>query len=1045
MGSLDERISEQFAAWEQRGRGWQVWPEPVLPEPPFQKFSGYQLAPTEVVDDGRKPGLLASLFDSFKASSKPPVIVEEQEEPEPRTSEHPLTTEFVAALPAKMTVSDETWRAFLDSLHVCTDPIAFELFGKENSINVQLVSSPHDAPALHRQLTAFVPDVPFIQTEKSLAEGWTREAGIGFIVDFGLANEFMLPLQVQQQIDSFVGLVAAMSELRHNETAMFQIIFQPVQHPWAESTWDSVTDRNGKMIFTNIVPLIPGTKEKLASPLFGVMIRAAAQAETFERAAVIVQNMARALHTFARPENNHLIPLTNDDYPFEAHEEDLLNRQSRRSGMLLNREELGSFVHLPGDEVRSPKLRRQSTRTKAAPSSVLSPTGILFGINEHGGRSAEVRMSAEQRVRHTHILGTTGQGKSTLLFNLLRDDIFNGEGVALLDPAGDLVDRVLGIIPAERVPDVVLFDATDEQFSVGFNILSAHSDFEKTLLASDLVSVFRRLSSSWGDQLNSVLNNAILAFLESSEGGTLADLRRFLLDAEYRNRFLEAVRDPDIVFYWRKAFPQLGGNKSIGPVLTRLDTFLNPKPIRYMVSQRANRLDFADILDTGKIFLAKLPQGQIGKENSFLLGSLLVSKFQQLAMSRQRMSQELRRNFWFYIDEFHNFITPSMAEILEGARKYRLGLILAHHDLQQLQRDPDVASALMSQPYTRISFRVGDADARILEKGFASFEARDLQNLEVGEAICRIERSDFDFNLSIPLPEEIDATQASETRRRIITASREKYATPRAEIEAALLQASIIAEPEKPKRKPEPIAQPKPPPPTPVEIPPASFPPVAEIPKETVSEKEDFLYIPAEPSKEVLPVPVSQPEEPPELRDLGRGGDLHRTMQKRLQTEAHSLGFHAEIEGRLKEGSNAAADLILRVDDFAIAVELPVEGSLSYEFGNVKKCLAAGFSRVAVVSLRPKLLVQLAEAVSAALGADAAAKVGYHTPEEFIAELRKLAQSHKPRPELPPNTEVIGNFEVEVEYPTLTPEERKQREEAAIRLIAETMRQTKRN
>ena len=185
----------------------------------------------------------------------------------------------------------------------------------------------------------------------------------------------------------------------------------------------------------------------------------------------------------------------------------------------------------------------------------------------------------------------------------------------------------------------------------------------------------------------SVLNNAILAFLESSDGGTLADLRRFLLDAAWRKQFLRTVQDPDIVYYWEKGFPQLGGNKSIGPVLTRLETFLAPKPIRYMVSQRENKIDFADITDAGKIFLAKLSQGQIGRENAWLLGSLLVSKLQQTAMARQRMRAEQRRPFWLYIDEFHHFITPSMAEILSGARKYRMGLTLAHQDLAcRLQR-----------------------------------------------------------------------------------------------------------------------------------------------------------------------------------------------------------------------------------------------------------------------------------------------------------------------------------------------------------------------
>jgi hypothetical protein len=1012
MGQLDERISKEFAVWEQRGRGWQVWPEPVLPEPPFQEFTGYQLAPAEIIDDGRKPGLLASLFDSFKASPKPPVIIEEQEEPEPALSEHALTAEFVAALPAKNTVREEAWRAFLDSLHVCANPVAFELFAKEDRILVQLASSSHDAPALQRQLSAFVPEVPFIQTEK-IAQAWTQTLGIGFIVDCGLANAFMLPLQVQQHVDPFVGLVAALSELRRDETAVFQILFQPVQHPWPTSIWNSVTDKSGKMIFSNIVPLIPGTKEKFASPLFGAVIRVAAQAESFERSAVIAQNMARALNVFARPDNNHLIPLTNDDYPFEAHEGDLLNRQSRRSGMLLNREELLGFVHLPSDDVRSPKLRRQSTRTKAAP--VLSPHGILFGFNEHAGRQTEVRLSAEQRVRHTHIIGATGTGKSTLLFNLIQQDIEKGEGVAVLDPHGDLVDRILGIIPRERVNDVVLLDPTDEEFSVGFNILSAHSDFEKNLLASDLVSVFRRLSTSWGDQLNSVLNNAILAFLESSEGGTLNDLRRFLLDAEFRNRFLETVRDPDIVFYWRKAFPQLGGNKSIGPVLTRLDTFLSPKPIRYLVSQKANRLDFADMLDSGKIFLAKLPQGQLGKENSFLLGSLLVSKFQQLAMSRQRMSQEMRRDFWLYIDEFHSFITPSMAEILSGARKYRVGLILAHQELHQLQRDAEVASAIANCA-TRIVFRVGDSDAHALEKGFSSFIAKDLQNLATGEAIARIERSDADFNLSIPLPAELDPAQALETRKRVITASREKYATPRDEIEAALFQASKVEPAAPPKRPIEKTVEP-----LKVELIPEPIiepPPQAEPSPPPVAE-----------ARKARPLPVVE----------GMGGPEHKATQKRIKEAAEALGFLAVIEKEIPHGSVDLA--LVRSGGISIACEITVTTTIHHEVGNVRKCLEAGFTQVAVIASKLQRLEQIKEAVVADLGDEKSACVGYFTPDIFIDWLKALPAVESLPVSSEPTVTMRRGRTVTRRAPTLTPQERRQKEAAHLKMISDVMRE----
>ena len=205
--------------------------------------------------------------------------------------------------------------------------------------------------------------------------------------------------------------------------------------------------------------------------------------------------------------------------------------------------------------------------------------------------------------------------------------------------------------------------------------------------------------------MNSVLQNAILAFLESDRRGTIADLRRFLIEPAFRNEFLKSVKDSEVVYYWQKSFPHLSGNKSIGSILTRLDTFLAQKPIRHMVSQPENKLDIAHIMDSGKIFLAKLPEGLLGRENSYLLGTLArFPKFQQIAMSRQAQQMTARRDFWLYIDEFANFITPSMGEILAGVRKYRVGLTLAHHELRQLQRDPEVASAVLSHPFTRESF-----------------------------------------------------------------------------------------------------------------------------------------------------------------------------------------------------------------------------------------------------------------------------------------------------------------------------------------------------
>lgn len=239
-----------------------------------------------------------------------------------------------------------------------------------------------------------------------------------------------------------------------------------------------------------------------------------------------------------------------------------------------------------------------------------------------------------------------------------------------------LKENMLSFIPKERIDDVVLIDPSDSKFPVGFNILTAHTEIEKELLASDLVALFRRFSTSWGDQMNSVFANAILAMLESTRGGTLMDLRHFLIEKEFRDQFLKSVTDPDVVFYWQKEFPLLRGT-SIASILTRLDSFLRPKLIRTMVSQKTS-LDFQTLMDGRKIILVNLSEGLMGAENSFLLGAFIVSKIQQCAMARQAQRTEARTPFFLYIDEFHHFITPSMSSILSGARKYGLGLVLGH-------------------------------------------------------------------------------------------------------------------------------------------------------------------------------------------------------------------------------------------------------------------------------------------------------------------------------------------------------------------------------
>jgi hypothetical protein len=1053
MPTAHEQLSEQFHRWELRGRGWQVFDEPVCLEPPFVPFQRFYPEVT-VVDDGQRPTFLSSLYrKAVAAPEAPPVVPEPEEEPDPTPLIREPLIELQVALPADCDVAKDSFEQFFHNIALCQEPVAFELLGVHKRVVAQFAASKQDAPAVLAQMQAHFPGAQYREQEGVLEKAWNAiEGDYGFAVEFGLEKEFMLPL-ASGKLDPFIGIVGALAKLQENELALFQVLWQPVQHPWAESIVRSVTHEDGKPFFVNSPELAGAAEQKTGKPLFAAVVRILARTAAEKRLFDIARDLAASLRYFSNPQGNALIPLLLEEYPLEKHVEDVLRRQTRRTGMLLNSDELVGFVHLPSSEVQSPVLLRDSGATKAAPDIVRKPPGIVIGDNEHLGEIVPVYLTTDQRVRHTHIVGTSGTGKSSLLFNMIQQDIENGEGVAVLDPHGDLVKQILGIIPDERLDDVVLVDTSDVEFPVSFNILQANTNEEKNLLASDLVAVFHRLSSSWGEQMDTVLQNAILAVLKSEEGGTLLDLQRFLAEKPFRKEFLDKVQDWGVGYFWRTVFPQLTGGKSIGSVLARLQDFFSRESIRNMVSQPQNKLDFADIMDSGKIFLARLPKG-LGNENSSLLGTLLISKFQQIAMARQSQEMSARKDFWIYIDEFSNFITPSMAEILSEARKYRVGLILAHHQLHQLQSSPEVANAVMAHPCTRIVFRVEDDDAKKLSDGFESFEARHLKTLDKFHAIVRVERNDFDFNLALRKPELPDQPEADNQRKKAIAASRTKYATPRAKVEAAWL-ANMRGD--KPKPPPDTSSSslppklpipPAPPSPTAVQLPKvaevrksAEVPKTAEPPPAVEIKPPITAKIPEVTGSEKEKAMVAVPDTL-ETKLPGRGKARHKSIQRRIKEEAEKHGFRAEIEKQLAKNSMEAADVVIRRGHIDIAVEIAVESTRDHEFQNVTKCLAAGFSRIAVVATGCKFLEYIAADVQGALGPEAAAKVGYYTPDEFIDELRKLAAASEqpPAPQPMATKDKRHGLEIERIFPRQTPGEQKTTQKGIHQVIQNVLK-----
>ncbi len=984
-----EALTLRFYEWECRARGYAVSPCPVVLEPPFEPFFHVLPLPPPGYDDGREPGLgdwLRSLILGGQRTSvvRPPDGAEEEPQAEAlqaSTAEaYDDVVELQVLCPDELDVTPDLAERLILGLGDLGGPVSFEIVGGGGATTLQVAVGAGDAESARQLIEAYVPDATVIAGEDRLASAW-RQCGesASVVIDFGLSREAVLPIRTFRSLalDPLLGILAPLQDLGVGELGILQVRFQRTVYPWAESMVRAVSDGEGRAFFADAPEMLPLAREKVSSPLLACTIRVAARGAREPRAWDIARAMGRAFGVLAEPTGNEILALANDGYPDEDHAEDVLARQSRRSGMILSVRELAGLVHLPGSAVRSPGLRAPARTTKLAPACA-HEGDVSLGVNTHRGRAATVSLPRELRFRHTYVVGATGTGKSTLLLSMIQQDIEAGRGVGLIDPHGDLVDDVLGLIPEARHGDVVLFDPADEECPVGFNVLQARTDRERDLLASDLVAVFRRLSTSWGDQMTAVLGNAVMAFLESEDGGTLLDLRRFLVDKGFREERLRRVRDPAVVAFFRTEFPLLYGRPQ-APILTRLDAFLRPKRIRAVVSQRQAKLDLGGIMDRGKIFLARLAQGAIGEENAYLMGSLLVSQLHQAALARERMAASERRDFLLYLDEFHHFVTPSLASMLSGARKFRVGLVLAHQELRQLG-DREVASAVLANAATRVCFRIGDDDARKLAEGFSSFTAADLLNLSVGEAICRIERADQDCNLRVVRQASADPETVDRRRAAIRELSRREFGTPRAEVEAEIAKAFADPVPgpataASPHIKEESRAEPR-----------------RAEPEGSAQGNEDRAPPPPRPR---VPQSRGAAMATPASAPGGRGGPQHKYLQGLIKRLAEDRGFRATLEAPVEGGGRI--DVLLAREGLSVACEISVASTPAQEVENLRKCRESGASRVVLVSPERRTLRAVEKLLPLAVGEGA--PLSYCTPDELLALLDGLASPIEEREE----------------------------------------------
>jgi CxxC-x17-CxxC domain-containing protein len=410
----------------------------------------------------------------------------------------------------------------------------------------------------------------------------------------------------------------------------------------------------------------------------------------------------------------------------------------------------------------------------------------IFGSTNYRHTDRSFGIKRDDRRRHMYVIGKTGMGKTTLLENLIISDIINGEGCCYIDPHGDTAEKILDFIPANRVNDLVYFCPSDAGFPIAFNILEAVEESHKHLIASGIVSVFKKqFAESWGPRLEYILRNAVMALLDYP-GSTLLGVMRILVEKEYREKVVEKIKDPVVRSFWVNEYTKWNDRvlqEVISPIQNKVGQFLSNFLIRNIVGQVKSTIDLRDIMDNKKILILNLSKGRIGEDTMQLLGSMIVTKIYMAAMSRVDIPEKERKDFYLYVDEFQNFATDSFADILSEARKYRLNLIVAHQYIEQLPEE--VQAAVFGNVGTLICFRVGAADAERLVLEFTPFfTEEDLVNLPAFAIYLKlmIDGVSSDPFSAATLPPLFEDYRTG-NQEKVIKVSRERYSNSRAEVE----------------------------------------------------------------------------------------------------------------------------------------------------------------------------------------------------------------------------------------------------------------------
>ena len=726
-------------------------------------------------------------------------------------------------------ISSTTTTGFRSKIHGQRH-ISFEIVSHEGLVHYYTVVPTVLVDVIRQAIIAAYPSARLEEVEEKniFSETGKIQGTVGG--ELTLRREYAYPIATYRESkrDASRAMLNALSSAAKDDGVAIQILIRPADESWTKnalSISESIKKDKGKnkSPLGGLAPSISGLSEALWKPLeaedkqkeaedkqltsleqstieqieektrypgYETLIRVVVSSSDNNRANGLLKNIIATFSLFDSPSSNGF------KFSQAKNSDDLVTAYlmrffpQRQRSTILNSVEMATIFHLPDqNNIPTSRVKRQMAKQVDGPTQEMDE-GFLIGYNEFRGVKKPIRLATNDRRRHTYFIGQTGVGKSGLLENLAYQDMLDGKGFAFIDPHGDSAERLMGMVPRERVEDVIYFNPGDMENPVGLNLFEYETEDQRDFLIQETIGMLYKLydpghTGIIGPRYEHWFRNAALTIMSDPAGTTFIDVPQVFNDQAFTDSKMQYIKDQTVLDFWNKEMAQTSeANKSevLGWFVSKFGAFLSNEMMRNIIGQTKSGFNIRDIMDNNKILFVNLSKGKTGELNSQLLGMMFVMKFQVAAMSRADMSEEDRKDFALYVDEFQNFATDSFESILSEARKYRLNLILANQFMTQLT--DTIREAILGNIGTIISGRIGVTDAELLQKKFQpTFDAEDLTKLPNYQTISSVmisgvPSSAFSMTLVPPMGDS-----KVEIRDALKKLSAVKYGRPRALVE----------------------------------------------------------------------------------------------------------------------------------------------------------------------------------------------------------------------------------------------------------------------